>query len=235
MDIVEFVAKFIEHEEAALRQVIFAFLGYATLAVAGLVLTYKEYCKNKEQSDPKEVPKPIFLLFVAFVSAALACFCLTMKFDGRKNFCIEWLPAEMAVDLDKGSVKDCNVVNMAPINDYSVADINDIKLISKFCKDYYKFDMGKGFSKKMRDYQDRKKVTQKYEEPCTSWLGYHFFQNEVRHWTLSFIFVLLSVNCYVATIRRICLRDPKAKPLFLAPFRGFVWLIKTTYRAVKKE
>ncbi|MGA1980569.1 MAG: hypothetical protein ABSG99_08450 [Sedimentisphaerales bacterium] len=186
MSIEEFVVKFIEQEEAVVRQVVFGFLGYAILAVSGLVYVLKECLK--ENVKLKWQPRWSRLLIGSFISAGLFCLLLGMKFDGRKNFCIEWLPAAKKAYP--------NIVT-------------DKELIEKFCQDYHKFDLGQGLSKNIEDYQRKRD----YIEPPIARIG--FIQNEWLNWLLSIVFVFISVDCYVAAIQGICLNDPNVKPAII--------------------
>jgi hypothetical protein len=186
MNVEEFVAKFIEREETGLIQVVFGFLGYATLAVAGLVLAYKEYCKHdaNKQSGLKDIPENNGLLFGTFIFAALACFLLTYKFDGRKNFCTVWLPATRTV---------CS------------STATDKELINNFLEDYYKYDMGKPLPKHIEKYL---KDELKYSPFGLGW--FKFFQKE-QLGIIIFPLVFLSVDLYATAIRQICLRGVKAQ------------------------
>ena len=142
MDVAEFVARFIEREDAAIKQVVFGFLGYAILAIAGLVYVMKEYC-GKYRSIRRDVPDTTRLLVCSFAFAAIACFLLTVKSDGRKNFCITWLPALRAANADRTATGE---------------------LITKFCEDYHRFDMCKGLPKGMEEV---------FETPLITRLGYY--------------------------------------------------------------
>jgi hypothetical protein len=195
MSIEEFVIKFIEQEEAVVRQVVFGFLGYAILAVSGLVYILKECLSLKEDVKLEWQPRWSTLLKGSFISACLSCLLLGLKFDGRKNFCIEWLPAAKKAYPNS---------------------VTDKELIEKFCQDYHRFDLGQGFSKNIEDYRkDRQKTD--YKEPYIARMG--FIQNEWLNWLLIIVFVFISVDCYATTVRGICLKDPNVEPSFIALYK----------------
>ena len=176
MSIAEFVAKFIEMEEMGARKTVYAFLGYATIAVGGLVYVYKEYIGDKAVC--MNVPDTTWLLVGSFAFAAFSSFLLSYKFVGRKNFCIEWLFA----------AKEAypNIVT-------------DRELIEKFCQDYRWFDMGRGLPKPIKAYLKQKQI---YSKRQIFFL--EFLQKEWLLILLFFIF--FSVDFYVTAIRQLCLR-----------------------------
>lgn len=136
MGIEEFVAKFIEQNEVALREVVFGFLGYATLAVAGIVYVLTGYA-SKEKDDTKNVPDTTMLLLCSFIFAAITCIILVTKFDSRKNFCIKWLPTIKGTY----SVNDANKVPIC-LSPKDSSTQSDRDLIKKFCEEYNRFDTG---------------------------------------------------------------------------------------------
>lgn len=230
MNIEEFIAKFIEQQDAGLRQAVYAFLGYATVAVGGLLYVYKEYI-NKNKNERKDVPNSTWLLFGAFAFAALACFSLTYKFDGRKNFCTVWLPAKEAelkrdcigkrnrrlIRCSGGASKSFNsFVGHRGQTRKDGRSATDEKLISNFLADYYGFDMGKRVPKHIKKYLIKKELTG-WSKPSTlfqkEWLG-----------IVIFFFVLLSVDFYTTALRRLCLKEPSAPCLLQTLYR---WLYET--------
>jgi len=177
MSIEEFIDKFIEREESPLVQVVFAFLGYATLAIAGLVYIYKEYI-NQNANARNNVPDTTWLLMGSFILAAIACFLLISKLDGRKNFCIVWLPAKQA-ELSKNN---CSVL--------------DKQLISDFCNEYHCLDMGKGFPEHIKAYLNYSKLK--------LWCLKITHKEYIK--IVIFFLIFLSVDFYTTAIRRECLR-----------------------------
>lgn len=177
MNIEEFIAKFIEQEESGLIQVVFGFLGYATLAVAGLLYVYTEYIKENDAIRNK-VPDTTWLLIWSFIFAAIACFLLISKFDGRKNFCIVWLPTKQA-ELSKNN-----------------RSVTDKQLIGDFCNEYHCFDMGKGLPEHIKTYLNYNKLE----------LWWSAIPHKEYLKIAIFFFIFFSVDFYTTAIRRKCLR-----------------------------
>jgi len=220
MSIEEFIAKFIEQEEIGVRQVVFGFLGYATLAVAGFVYVYKEYI-GKDKPIRENVPDTTWLLVASFVFAAFACLLLILKFDGRKNFCTVWLPAKKA-DLKKDCIEKqnqrlnrCGRKPSKPLHRLfarpgqtpkDCCPVSDEQLINDFLADYYWFDMGRGFPGHIKTY-----LTEKYHmgisgcKPCKYIKFLEGMQNDWLSKIVTFFCVFLSIDFYQTAIRRHCL------------------------------
>lgn len=204
MAIEDFLLEFVQQENASLMRVLFAFLGYVTLAGSGCILVTIEYCKNnvekeKNAKNSKWCLRWNILLALAFISAGLTCFLLCRKYDGRKNFCIDWLPAERT---------------------YYPSDMNQDRAIEKFLEDYRTFDMGKGIPDYMEKYLKGRGEKLLYGAPST--IRSRLFQNEWFQW-LSYLLIFFSIDCYLSAIRGICLRDPNIRP---ATWAIPCWLVK---------